>query len=94
MVDPEQLAQVIAAVTVPAWFAGIAALCFPSIRSAVADRIRQRTLRHAEATDVVAQLAVLRGEVYALRVELAQTTQALRSGNEAKDGALAARELL
>jgi hypothetical protein len=50
-------------------------MCFPSFRAAIVERMRQRTLRHAEATDVVAQLALLRGEVYALRTELAQAVR-------------------
>ena len=56
-------------------------MCFPSVRAAVVERLRQRTLRHGEAADVAAQLAALRGEVYALRSELAKATQALESGS-------------
>lgn len=55
-------------------------MCFPSARAAFVERIRQRTLRHGDATDVVAQLAALRGEVYALRTELAQVARALPAG--------------
>jgi hypothetical protein len=56
-------------------------MCFPSFRGAVVERMRLRTLRHADATDIVAQLAALRGEVYALRTELAQATHAPGSLN-------------
>jgi hypothetical protein len=52
-------------------------VCFPSIRAAFVERLRSRTLRHGEATDVVAQLNALRGEVYALRVEIAQVSHAV-----------------
>jgi hypothetical protein len=50
----------------------VSLMCFPSFRGAIVERMRQRTLRQADATDVAAQLAALRGEVYALRAELAQ----------------------
>ncbi len=56
-------------------------MCFPSIREAVVERFRHRTLRHAEAADIVGQLAQLRGEVYALRSELAQATRGLPPTN-------------
>ena len=56
-------------------------MCFPTFRAAFVERMRQRTLRHSEATDIVAQIAQLRGEVYALRAELAQATRALPPGN-------------
>jgi hypothetical protein len=71
----QAFAQVVAAVVLGGGASFFALMCFPSFRGAVADRLRQRTLRHADATDVVAQLAALRGEVYALRTELAQTTR-------------------
>ena len=61
-------------------FTAFGLMCFPSIRGAVVERFRHRTLRHAEATDIVAQLAALRGEVYALRSELARATQGLPPG--------------
>jgi hypothetical protein len=51
-------------------------MCFPSFRGALVERMRQRTLGHADSADIVAQLAALRGEVYALRTELAQATRA------------------
>jgi uncharacterized protein YqgC (DUF456 family) len=80
---------VIGAVVVPllgvSIFAGFGLMCFPSIRSAVVERFRQRALRHADAADIVAQIAALRGEVYALRSELARATGALPSvGGEAQ----------
>lgn len=56
-------------------------MCFPSVRAAVVERLRQRSLRHGDAADIAAQLAALRGEVYALRTELAKATQTLASGN-------------
>jgi hypothetical protein len=65
-------------------------MCFPSVRAALAERGRQRSLRHADATDVVAQLAALRGEVYALRAELAQQTHLLSGGQPPRDGLAAA----
>jgi hypothetical protein len=55
-------------------------VCFPSIRAGFLERMRLRTMRHADATDVVAQLAALRGEVYALRAELAEQTRAISAG--------------
>ena len=58
-------------------------MCFPSVRSAVIERFRQRTLRHADAAAIVAQIAQLRGEVYALRGELAQATRGVAAGNGA-----------
>ncbi len=58
-------------------------MCFPSIRAAFVERLRQRTLRHSDAVDIVAQIAQLRGEVYALRSELAQATRALPPANGA-----------
>jgi hypothetical protein len=61
-------------------------MCFPSVRAGLAERGRQRSLRHADATDVVAQLAALRGEVYALRAELAQQTHLLSGGQAPRDG--------
>jgi len=60
---------------------GFGLICFPSIRAAFVERIRSRGLRHAEATDVVAQLNALRGEVYALRSELAQVSHAVGAGS-------------
>lgn len=58
-------------------FGAFGLVCFPSIRAALAERMRQRTLKHADATDVVSQLSALRGEVYALRAELADVKRAL-----------------
>jgi hypothetical protein len=55
-------------------------MCFPSIRAGFLERSRLRTMNQAEATDVVAQLAALRCEVYALRVELAQQTRNISAG--------------
>lgn len=76
---------VIGATVVPLVGVGIFAcfglMCFPSIRGAVLERFRQRTLRHADTADIVAQIAALRGEVYALRSELARATGALPSGS-------------
>ena len=66
-------------------FTGFGLLCFPSIRASFAERMRNRALRHSDAADVVAQLAALRGEVYALRAELAQTNRALPSGQASQD---------
>jgi hypothetical protein len=50
----------------------LVALLFPSIRGAVADRLRHRGLRDADAVVMAAQLQALRGEVNALRTELAE----------------------
>jgi hypothetical protein len=54
-----------------------AALCFPSIRGGVAEWLSNRGLRKADAEQVSAELAALRGEVYALRTELASVARAL-----------------
>ena len=56
-------------------------MCFPSIRGAFVERIRQRTLRHSDTTEIVTQIAQLRGEVYALRSELAQANRAFPPAN-------------
>jgi hypothetical protein len=53
--------------------------CFPAIRTGFVERLRQRSLRHADTVDVTDQLAALRGEVYALRAELAQAPRAALS---------------
>jgi hypothetical protein len=63
-----------------------ALMCFPSIRDAFVERLRHRGVRHADATDIVAQLASLRGEVYALRTELAQVSRSLPAGTERREG--------
>ena len=49
----------------------LVALLFPSIRGAVADRLRHRGLRDADAVAMAAQLQALRSELLALRSELA-----------------------
>jgi hypothetical protein len=67
---------------------GFGLICFPSIRAAFAERLRSRALRHADATDVVSQLSALRGEVYALRVELAEVKRAVGAGPSPHDPAL------
>jgi hypothetical protein len=55
-----------------------AALCFPSVRSAVVDRLRGGAPRSGEADHAVAaQLAALRSEIYALRTEVATLARAL-----------------
>jgi hypothetical protein len=54
-----------------------AALCFPSIRGAVADWLSNRGMRNADALAVTSELAALRGEVYALRAELATVSRTL-----------------
>ena len=79
MVDPaavlEEIGYVIAGfVAISAIGAAtfLGSLCFPSLREAIVERIHQRTLRHADATELGAQIAALRGEVYALRSELSQ----------------------
>lgn len=59
--------------------------CFPSIRTAFADRLRSRALRHANATDLISQLSALRGEVYALRVELADVRRVVGAGPSPHD---------
>lgn len=77
----EAFAQVVAAVVVGGGATLVCLMLFPSLRGAVAERIRQRGLRSADATDITQQLAALRGEVYALRAELAQATRPIGSPN-------------
>jgi hypothetical protein len=81
--DPAAL-NGIAEIVVPAisivCFTAFGLMCFPSVRAGFLERMRERGLRHADATDIVAQLAALRGEVYALRGELAQATRPLSAG--------------
>lgn len=79
MVDPaavlEEIGYVIAgfvAISAIGAVTFLCSLCFPSFRAVIVERMRQRTLRHADATDLGAQIAALRGEVYALRSEIAQ----------------------
>ncbi len=79
MVDPaavlEEIGYVIAGFVAISGIGAVTflgSLCFPSLRAVIVERIRQRNLRHADATDLGAQIATLRGEVYALRSELAQ----------------------
>ncbi len=50
----------------------LVALLFPSIRGAVADRLRHRGLRDADAVVMAAQIQALRSELYALRTDLAE----------------------
>jgi hypothetical protein len=80
MMDPAVLEQLIPLVVgtmgIVASFS-FAALCFPSIRNGVSDWLSNRGLRNADAEHVSAELAALRGEVYALRAELATVTRAL-----------------
>jgi len=78
----EAFAQVVAAFVAGGGAVVLGLMCFPVIRTAVAERIRHRTLRHADAADITAELAALRGEVYALRTELAQTSHAVAALNE------------
>jgi hypothetical protein len=84
MVDPaavlEQVGYVIAGFVAISGIGAVTflcSLCFPSFRAVIVERMRQRTLRHADATDLGAQIAALRGEVYALRSELAQRPNGL-----------------
>jgi hypothetical protein len=92
MVDPaavlEEIGYVIAGFVAISGIGAVTflcSLCFPSLRAVIVERIRQRTLRHADATDLGAQIATLRGEVYALRSELAQRAIA-PSSEEAQSG--------
>jgi hypothetical protein len=62
--------------------------CFPSVRAALTERMRQRTLKHAEAVDIVAQLSTHRGELYALRGEIAEVRRALGPGTQPQGPAL------
>jgi hypothetical protein len=59
---------------------GFGLMCFPSIRGAFVERLRSHSLRHAEATEVMATLNALRGEVYQLRTEVAEVKRAVGSG--------------
>jgi hypothetical protein len=55
-------------------------VCFPSIRGALVERLRSQSLRHAQATEVMATLNALRGEVYQLRTEVADMRRAVGPG--------------
>ena len=80
MIDPAVLDELVPLVVgttgIIATFS-FAALCFPSIRAGVSDWLSNRGLRSADAEHVSAELAALRGEVYALRAELATVARAL-----------------
>jgi hypothetical protein len=87
-VDPATLngiAEIIVPTVSVVMFGAFGLMCFPSIRTAFAERLRSRALRHADATDVVSQLSALRGEVYALRVELADVKRAVGAGPSPQD---------
>jgi hypothetical protein len=77
--------------TVMVALSGCLLLSFRPIREALLERLRDRRVRHADLTEIGAQLAVLRadttaqmaalrGEVYALRTEIAQATRVLQAG--------------
>jgi hypothetical protein len=72
----ELIPLVVGSISIVATFS-FAALCFPSIRGGVSDWLSNRGLRNADAEHVTAELAALRGEVYALRSELATVARAL-----------------
>lgn len=60
----------------------IAALFFPSIREALAERLRHRGLADtAESSAMIAEVRALRGEIYALRSEIAVLSRALPAGS-------------
>ena len=61
---------------------GLVMLCFPSIRAAFVERVRPKAMNRTDAAELAAQLAALRGEVYALRNELAQAVGALPASHE------------
>ena len=61
-------------------FGGFGLMCFPSIRAAFAERLRLRSMRHADTTEVMTTLNALRGEVYALRTELAEMRRVIGPG--------------
>ena len=92
MVTPEVLEQLIPIVAIVFGVSGgvcIAGFCVPSIRGALADRLRGRSLSAAaEVTAAVAEVRALRGEVYALRSELAAVSRALPAAGTAPGGRL------
>jgi hypothetical protein len=69
-------------------FGACGLICFPSIRAAMAERLRLRALRHADATEVMSTLNALRGEVYALRTEVAEVRRAVGAGSSSQSPAL------
>jgi len=75
MVDPmvvQQLATLAGAIFGGCVFLTFTALCFPSVRGALVERLRHRGLRDADAVTLGVQLQALRGEVSALRSEIAE----------------------
>ena len=66
-----------------------AALCYPSIREALADRLRHRGLADtAESPAMIAEVRALRGEIYALRSEMAILSRALPAAGSGSSGRL------
>ena len=79
--DPAALEQLIPIIAIVFGVSGgvcIAALFFPQLREALADRLRARGGAAAtEVTAAVTEVRALRGEIYALRSELAAVSRAL-----------------
>ena len=71
-------AQPIAAVCSFGAVTVIALMCFPSFRAAIVERMRQRTLRHADATDI--RFAVNGRPVWIAMPNLAWVEQKRRTG--------------
>lgn len=69
MIDPG-MADALAAVFVPSMMGFLGALCFPSIREAVAARLRGHVTDDVDLA-ILSEIRALRGEVYALRSEVA-----------------------
>jgi hypothetical protein len=90
--DPAVLEQLVPIIAIVFGVSGgvcIAALFFPQLREALADRLRSRG--GAPVTEVraaVAEVQALRGEIYALRSELAAVSRALPPAGAAAGGRL------
>lgn len=90
--SPDVLEQLIPIIAVVFGISGtcfLAAICFPSTRAAIAERLRGKSgAAVAEVSAAVAEVRALRSEIYALRSELAAVSRALPSAGSPPGGRL------